>query len=130
MSGFDVIIGMDWLAKYRAKVDCHKKRVEFRIPGGEILKFEGERGIPKKINPMIANIWEGEADRGEVAYELNLLLQFAGVHNVFHISMLRKYVHHPSHIIDFKDMEIQDDISLEEHPIKILDRRDQVLRGR
>src|SRR5438270_2478035 len=68
MTGFDIIIGMDWLAKYRAKVDCHKKRVEFRIPGGEVLKFEGERGLPKKINPMIANIWEGETDRGEVQY--------------------------------------------------------------
>ena len=33
-----------------------------------MLKFEGERGIPKKINPMIANIWEGETDRGEVQY--------------------------------------------------------------
>src|SRR4051812_29808753 len=56
MSGFDIIIGME--------VDCHKKRVEFRIPGGEVLKFEGKRGIPKEINPMIANIWEGETDRG------------------------------------------------------------------
>src|SRR3954470_8235283 len=68
MTGFDIIIGMDWLAKYRAKVDCHKKRVEFRIPGGEVLKFEGERGIPKQTKLMIANIWEGEADRGEILY--------------------------------------------------------------
>src|SRR5438045_8169300 len=68
MAGFDIIIGMDWLAKYRAKVDCHKKRVKFRIPGGEVLKFEGERGIRKKINPMIENICEGETDRGEVQY--------------------------------------------------------------
>src|SRR4051812_8960556 len=68
MTGFDVIIGMNWLAKFKAKVDCHRKKVKFRIPGGETLKFEGERGIPKQTNPMIANIWEGEADRGEVKY--------------------------------------------------------------
>src|SRR3954470_16892393 len=68
MTGFDVIIGMSWLSKFRAKVDCHRKRVEFRIPEGEVLNFEGERGIPKQTNPMIANIWEGEADRGEIQY--------------------------------------------------------------
>src|SRR4051812_3139393 len=58
MFGFDVIIGMNWLAKFRAKVDCHKKKIEFRIPGGEVLKYEGERGIPIQTEPMIANIWE------------------------------------------------------------------------
>src|SRR5438270_13562812 len=59
---------MSWLSKYRAKVDCHRKRVEFRILGGETLKFEGERGIPKQVNPMIANIWEGETGRGDIQY--------------------------------------------------------------
>src|SRR5205809_6788839 len=68
MTGFDVIIGMSWLSKFRAKVDCHRKRVEFRIPGGETLKFEGERRIPKQTSPMVANIWEGETDRGEIQY--------------------------------------------------------------
>ena len=30
--GFDVILGMDWLAQYYATVDCHAKEVIFRIP--------------------------------------------------------------------------------------------------
>src|SRR3954465_4772900 len=66
--GFDIIIGMSWLSKFEAKLDCHKKRVKFKKPGGEKLKFEGKRGLPKQTNPLIANIWEGEAGRGEVQY--------------------------------------------------------------
>lgn len=68
MTSFDVIIGMSWLAKYREKIDCHRKHFKFRRPDGEVLKFEGERGIPKHVTPMIANIWEGKADRGDAQY--------------------------------------------------------------
>lgn len=68
MTGFDVIIGMSWLSKYKERVDCHRKRVEFRVPNGKILKFEGERELPKQVNPMIVNFWEGEMDRVDVQY--------------------------------------------------------------
>ncbi|XP_027157373.1 uncharacterized protein LOC113758897, partial [Coffea eugenioides] len=33
IKGYDVILGMDWLARYNAQLDCKKKVVEFRIPG-------------------------------------------------------------------------------------------------
>ena len=56
--------------------------------------------------------------------------QFAGLHDVFYVSMLRKYKPDPTHILNFQDLEIQDDISLEDKPIQIMDHRDQVLRGK
>lgn len=51
------------------------------------------------------------------------------MHDAFHVSMLRKYVHYPNHILNFEDLDIQDDISLEDKLIiQIMDRREQVLR--
>jgi hypothetical protein len=41
MMGFDVILGMDWLSKYGANIDCGKKEVIFRLHGIEELKFYG-----------------------------------------------------------------------------------------
>ena len=51
------------------------------------------------------------------------------IHNVFHVSMLKKYVRDESHIIpDFGELNVQPDTTYEEKPIRILDTRDKVLR--
>ncbi|XP_028122007.1 uncharacterized protein LOC114319196 [Camellia sinensis] len=56
--------------------------------------------------------------------------QLAGVHNVFHVSMLRKYEPHPSHIINWEEINLDEDVTFEEKPVKILDRREKKLRGK
>ena len=52
------------------------------------------------------------------------------MHDVFHISMLRKYEPDPSHVLDWTDLEVDEDASYEDRPVRVLDRRDQVLRGK
>ena len=44
IKGFDVIIGMDWLARYHTRLDCRTKVVEFCIPSEVTLKLD-VRGI-------------------------------------------------------------------------------------
>ena len=41
---FDVILGMDFLTKYQALIDCYKKKVEFQMSAGNKVVFRGERG--------------------------------------------------------------------------------------
>jgi len=43
MLGFDVILGMDWLSKHYANIDCRKKEVIFHSPNEEEFKFCGSR---------------------------------------------------------------------------------------
>ena len=50
------------------------------------------------------------------------------VHNVFHVSMLKKYVSDPSHVLSYENMELDEDLSYEEKPVQILDRKEKVLR--
>ncbi|GJW48118.1 putative reverse transcriptase domain-containing protein [Tanacetum coccineum] len=40
---FDVIIGMDWLSKYKAEIICHEKVVRIPLPNGKALRVLGER---------------------------------------------------------------------------------------
>ena len=52
----------------------------------------------------------------------------SGVHEVFHVSILRKYTPDPSHVVDWGQIEVDTDGTFEEGPVCILDSRDQVLR--
>nr|CAD1834512.1 unnamed protein product [Ananas comosus var. bracteatus] len=67
---------------------------------------------------------------GEVAYRLALPPNLSGVHNVFHVSVLRKYVFDPTHVLDATPVELRDDLSFEEQPVRILAREVRKLRNR
>lgn len=42
---FDLILGMDWLSRYRAQVDCFTKIVTIQGKGGRMVEFKGERKL-------------------------------------------------------------------------------------
>ena len=65
---------------------------------------------------------------GTVAYRLTLPPSMIGVHEVFHVSMLRKYTLDPAHMVDWGQIEVDTDGTFEEGPVCIVDSRDQVLR--
>ena len=65
---------------------------------------------------------------GTVAYQLALPPSLSGVHEVFHISMLRKYTPDPAHVVDWGEIVIDIDETFEEGPVRIMDSQDQVLR--
>ena len=59
-------------------------------------------GITGKLSPCYIGPFEILRRIGTLAYELALPPQLSHVHNVFHISMLRKYVPDPQYVIDFQ----------------------------
>ena len=56
--------------------------------------------------------------------------QLSSVHNVFHVSMLRKYNSDKSHVLDWTELNIDEYASYEEQAIRILERKEHVLRGK
>ena len=87
----------------------------------------GKKG---KLSPRFVGPFEVLERVGEVAYRIALPLALLGIHNVFHESMLRKYIPNPSHVLSYEPLQIRDDLSYEEVPVEILDRKEQVLRNR
>ena len=65
---------------------------------------------------------------GTVAYRLVLPPNMSGVHEVFHVSMPRKYTPYPAHVVDWGQIEVDMDGTIEEGLVCIVDSRDQVLR--
>ena len=94
------------------------------IPKRGVVRF-GKRG---KLSPRFIEPFEILERMGTVAYRLALPASMSGVHEVFHVSMLRKYTPDPAHVVDWGQIEVDTDGTFEEGPVCILDSRDQVLR--
>jgi hypothetical protein len=65
---------------------------------------------------------------GIVAYKLELALLLAGVHNIFHVSQLKKCLKTPMNVVLSEVTPLKTDLTYPEHPIKILDQNDYVTR--
>ena len=87
----------------------------------------GKKG---KLSPRYIGPFEILMRVGETAYKLALPPHLEGVHDVFHVSMLRGYVHDPSHILHHEIPEILPDLSYEEEAVEIMERKEQRLRHR
>ena len=72
MDDFDIIMGMDWLAKHRATVDCYRKEVQFSQPGEPEVIFYGERKIlsTSLISVIQANKMLHKACQGYLVYAI------------------------------------------------------------
>ena len=67
---------------------------------------------------------------GPVAYRLDLPPKLSKVHNVFHVSMLHKYIPDPSHVLIDQLVELKDNLTYKEQPMQIVDRREQILHNK
>ena len=81
-----------------------------------VFRF-GQQG---KLKPRFVGPFQVTSRVGESTYRLALPPELAGVHNVFHVVMLRKYVFEPSNVVDFRPLDLNLDLSFDEAPIKIL----------
>ncbi|KAA0067519.1 pol protein [Cucumis melo var. makuwa] len=83
-----------------------------------------------KLSPHFVGSFEILERIGPVAYRLALLPSLSTVHDVFHVSMLRKYVSDLSHILDYEPLEIDENLSYTEQPVEVLAREVKMLRNR
>ena len=94
------------------------------IPKRRVVRF-GKHG---KLSPRFIGPFEILEKMGTVAYWLTLSPSRSGVHEVFHVSILRKYTPDPAQVVDWGQIEIDTDGTFEEGPVCMVDSRDQVLR--
>ncbi|XP_062080880.1 uncharacterized protein LOC133785676 [Humulus lupulus] len=85
-------------------------------------------GKQGKMSPRYIAPFEILAKVGQVAYRLALPLALAETHNVFHISMLRKYVSNPSRVLSYESLELRQYLSYDEKPERIMERGFKELR--
>ena len=75
-------------------------------------------------------ISHGDQRCGEVAYQLELPESLSSVHDVFHVSQLKKCLRIPEEQIPLEELTVKEDLTYEEFLIKILDTAERVMRSR
>jgi hypothetical protein len=85
--------------------------------------------IRGKLAPRYIGPFKILEQRGEVAYQLELTLQLSDVHDVFHVSQLRKCLRVPEEQMPLDELTIGKDLMYQEYPVKILDTSEKVTRN-
>src|ERR1043165_5615110 len=67
---------------------------------------------------------------GEVAYQLALRPSLSGLHDIFHVSQLRKFVSDSFHPILLDAVEIEPDLSFQPQPVRVLEYASKSLRNK
>ena len=86
--------------------------------------------IKRKLAPRYIGPFKILERYGEVAYQLELPGSLSGVHDVFHVSQLKKYLRVPEEQIPLEELAVKEDLTYEEYPIKILQMAERVTRSR
>ena len=87
----------------------------------------GKKG---KLSPRFIGPFDILDKVGVLAYRHALPPVLSRIHNVFHVSMLRKYVSNPTHVLDYEPLKLRDNLTYEGSPIRIVDREEKQLRNK
>ncbi|XP_050920296.1 uncharacterized protein LOC127137932 [Lathyrus oleraceus] len=115
--------------------DKRRKGLEFEVDDHVFLRVTPVTDVGRalkshKLTPRFTGPYHISEKVGDVAYRITLLPSLANLHDVFHVSQLRRYIADPSHVVQLDDVKVRDDLIVDTLPIRIEDREVKQLRGK
>ena len=121
--------------RQKSYADLKRKDIQYEIcekvslkvsPWKKVMRFWREG----KLSPRFIGPYEVIEKVGPVAYRLALPPELEKIHNVFHVSMLRRYRSDPSHVVSSEIIEFLPNLIYEEELAEILAREVKELRNK
>lgn len=125
-------IAQDRQQKY---YNARHRKIEFNVGDLVCLKIKPFKGVSRlhrwgKLSPRYVGPFPIVERIGEVAYRLALSEDLQKLHDVFHVSALRKYISDPNLMVTTNEVLIETDLSSPTEPYQIIDRQSKQLRNR
>ena len=122
-------------SRQKSYADKRRSELEFQVGDLVLLKVSPWKGIirfRKRVNlgPRFIGPFKVLARVGKVAYRLQLPAKLSEIHNVFHVSQLRKCVPDEIAIVPLDDIQVDNSLNYVEKPIAILERKTKTLRNK
>ncbi|PON64520.1 hypothetical protein PanWU01x14_123970 [Parasponia andersonii] len=114
--------------------DKWRTLLEFQVEDTIFLKIAPIKGVMwfekrGKLSPRYIGLFKILEHIGKLAYKLALPPELASVHNVFHVSMLKKYISDSSHVLKHELVEVHEDLTYEEKQVNIFAHEEKNLRS-
>ena len=118
-----------WQSRQKSYADHRMRPLEFHIGDHVFLRVTPWKGVfrfgkREKLAPRYIGPFEILQKIGDVAYKWALPPQLSGIHDAFHVSMLQKYEPDTTHVLDWQDLNLKEDVMYEEGPRDILDKKE------
>jgi hypothetical protein len=118
-------------SRQKSYANHRRRELSFEVGDFVYLKVSPMRGLRQfkvqgKLAPRFIGPFKILEKRGEVAYQLELPPQLSDVHDVFHVSQLKKCLRVPEEQIPMEDLDAKEDLSYKEHPVRILETSERV----
>jgi hypothetical protein len=123
-------------SRQKSYADPRRREVVLEVGDYTYLRVSPIRGLRRfnvrgKLSPRFVGPFKIVERRGEVAYQLELPAQLSGVNDVFHVSQLKKCTSEVKiEPVQLEDIEMGNDLTYKEYPIKILDTSERVTRSK
>jgi hypothetical protein len=120
-------------SRQRSYADTRRRKLSFEVGDYVYLKVSPIRGTKRfgvkgKLAPRYIGPYQIQARHGEVAYQLSLPENMSIVHDVFHVSQLKKCLRVSEEQLPVEDLKVQEDLTYIEKPTQILETADRVTR--
>ena len=122
-------------SRQKSYANTRRRELVFEVGDYVYLKVSPMRSVRRfnmkgKLAPRYIGPFKILERHREVAYQLELPESFSGVHNVFHVSQLKKCLRVREEQIPFEELTVKEDLTYEEFPVRILETAERVTRSR
>ena len=113
-------------SRQKSYADKRRRALEFKERDHVFLRVTPTTGIgraikSRKLTPKFIGPYQINRRIRLVAYEIALPPHLTNLHNVFHVSQLRKYITDATHVLEADDVQFRNDLTLDVRPVRIVD---------
>ena len=122
-------------SRQKSYADVRRKPLEFQEGDHVFLKITPTTGVGRaikvrKLSPRFIGPFQILERIGPVAYRIALPPHLSNLHDVFHVSQLRKYQPDPTHFLEPESIQLKDDLTFHVPPARIVDKSTKHLRNK
>ena len=122
-------------SRQKSYADTRRRELTFEVGDYVYLKVSPIRGLRRfkvkgKLSPRYIGPFQILERKGEVAYQLELPERLSDVHDVFHVSQLKKCLRVHEEQLPLEELNVQDDLTYSEQPVKILETSQRITQSK